>query len=149
METGTAGFPHTQAVTTEPQRGRVLSIFAVLFVLLAISDLLKPFGFEGGETGFVFLGRRLSGTANAIVGPLFGIYLLVYAFRIWRMERSALMMGYVYAAYVVINLILFNVRNPAPPGIGYLVFGVVYAIVGIGVSSGAVYLLSKRRAALR
>ncbi len=133
----------------QPQRGPVLSIFAVLFVLLAISNLLKPFGLGGAETGFVFLGRRLSGTANAIMGPLFGIFLLVYAVRIWRMEGSALLMGYVYAAYVVVNLILFNVRNTAPPGIGYLVFGIVYAIVGIGVSSGAVYLLSKHRAALR
>jgi hypothetical protein len=149
MGTGPAGFPQTQAVSTPPQRGRLLSIFAVLFVLLAISDLLKPFGFEGGETGFVFLGRRLSGAANAIMGPLFGIYLLLYAYRIWRMERSALVMGYVYAAYVIINLILFNLRNPVPPGIGYLVFGIVYSIIAIGVSSGAVYLLSTRRALLR
>jgi len=149
MGTGPAGFTHTQAVTAEPQRGRILSIFAVLFVLLAISNLLKPFGFEGSETGFVFLGRRLSGAANAIMGPLFGIFLLVYAFRIWRMKRSALVMGYVYAAYVIINLILFNLRNPVPPGIGYLIFGIVYAISGIGASCGAVYLLSQRKAVLR
>jgi hypothetical protein len=147
MGTGPAGSTHTQAA--EPQRGRILSIFAVLFVLLAISDLLKPFGFEGSETGFVFLGRRLSGAANSIMGPLFGIFLLVYAFRIWRMKRSALMMGYVYAAYVIINLTLFNLRNPVPPGIGYLIFGIVYAIGGIGVSCGAVYLLSQRRAVLK
>lgn len=162
MGTGPAGLSHTQA-TAEPQRGRILSIFAVLFTLLAIldllkplgfegrviSDLLKPFGFEGSETGFVFLGRRLSGPANAIMGPLFGIFLLVYAFRIWRLRRSAVVMGYVYAAYVIINLTLFNLRNPVPPGIGYLIFGIVYAIAGIGVSCGAVYLLSQRRAVLK
>jgi hypothetical protein len=147
METGPASSTHTQAA--EPQRGRVLTIFAVLFVLLAISDLLKPFGFEGSETGFVFLGRRLSGSANAIMGPLFGIFLLIYAFRIWRMKRSALVMGYAYAAYVIINLTLFNLRNPVPPGIGYLIFGIVYAIGGIGVSCGAVYLLRQRRAVLK
>ncbi|MGD0948453.1 MAG: hypothetical protein ABSA52_13580 [Candidatus Binatia bacterium] len=148
MGTGPAGLTHTQA-TAEPQRGRILSIFAVLFMLLAISDLLKPFGFGGSETGFVFLGRRLSGPANAIMGPLFGIFLLIYAFRIWRMKRSALVMGYLYAAYVIINLTLFNLRNPVPPGIGYLIFGIVYAIGGIGVSCGAVYLLSQRRAVLK
>ena len=149
METGPAGLTHTQATTAEPQRGRMLSIFAVLFVILAISNLLKPFGFEGSETGFVFLGRRLSGAANAIMGPLFGIFLLVYAFRIWRLKRSALVMGYAYAAYVILNLILFNLRNPVPPGVGYLIFGIIYAIGGIGVSCGAVYLLSQRKAVLK
>ena len=147
MGTGPAGSTHTQAA--EPQRGRILSIFAVLFVLLAISNLLKPFGFEGSETGFVFLGRRLSGPANAIMGSLFGIFLLVYAFRIWRMKRSALVMGYVYAAYVIINLALFSLRNPVPPEIGHLIFNIVYAIGGIVGSCGAVYLLSQRRAVLK
>ncbi|MFI5396564.1 MAG: hypothetical protein ACHQ9S_13605 [Candidatus Binatia bacterium] len=139
---------NVQAVTTEPKRGRVLSTFAVLFVLLAISNLLKPFRFGGSDTGFVFFGQRLSGTANAIVGPLFGIYLLVYAFGVWRMKRYALPMAYAYAGYVIINLILFNMRNPVPPGVGYLIFGVVYSGIAIGVSSGAAYLLSKRKAAL-
>lgn len=139
---------NAQAVTTEPKRGRVLSMFAVLFVLLAISNLLKPFRLEGSDTGFVFFGQRLSGTANAIIGPLFGIYLLVYAFSIWRMRRLALPMAYAYAGYVIINLILFNMRNPVPPGVGYLIFGVVYSILAIGVSSGAAYWLSKRKAAL-
>jgi len=139
---------NAQAVTTEPKRGRVLSMFAVLFVLLAISNLLKPFRFEGSDTGFVFFGQRLTGPANAIAGPLFGMYLLVYAFGIWRMKRYALAMGSAYAAYVIINLILFNLRNPVPPGVGYLIFGVVYSVIAIGVSSGAAYLLSKRKAAL-
>jgi hypothetical protein len=149
METGPAGLTRTPAVTAEPQRGRALSLFALLFALLAISNFLKPFRFEGSETGFVFFGQRLSGTANALMGPLFGIYLLIYAFRIWRLKRSALVMGYFYAAYVIINLILFNLRNPVPPGIGYLLFGIVYAIIGIGVSCGAVYALSQREAVLR
>jgi hypothetical protein len=144
MGTGSIG-AGTQAAGAGPQRGRALSIFAVLFALLAISNLLKPFGIEGGETGFVFFGRRLSGTANAVVGPAFGIYLLVYALRIWRMKRSAVVMGWLYAAYVLINLILFNVRNPVPPGVGYVIFGIVYAAVGIGVSWGTVYLLHQRR----
>jgi hypothetical protein len=140
---------NAQAVTTEPKRGRALSMFAVLFVFLAISDFLKPFRFEGSDTGFVFFGQRLTGTANAVVGPLFGIYLLVYASAIWRMKRYVLTMAYAYAAYVFINLILFNLRNAVPPGVGYLIFGVVYSIIAIGVSSGAAYLLSNRKATLR
>jgi hypothetical protein len=129
------------------RRGRALTTFAVLFAILAVSNLLKPFHFEGGDTGFVFFGKRLSGTANAVVGPLFGVFLLAYAAGIWRMRRFALGMAYAYAAYVIVNLVLFNVRTPQPPdaGPGYLVFGIVYAAVAIGVSSGAAYLLAKRR----
>ena len=64
------------------------------------------------------------------------------------MRRFALPMGALYAAYVVVNLILFNFRMPREPGIGYAVFGLVYIAIAIGVSSGAVYLLAQRRSAL-
>ena len=132
----------------EAKRGGALTTFAVLFAVLALSNLLKPFQFGGAQTGFVFLGQRLSGTANTMVGPLFGIYLAIYAVGIWRVKRYALAMGYGYAAYVVVNLVLFNIRNQAPPGVGYVVFGVVYSLVAIGVSSGAVYALRQRQTAL-
>jgi len=129
-------------------RGSALTVFAVLFLVLAVSNFLKPLQLGGEHTGFVFLGRRLTGTANTVMGPLFGLYLLVYAIGIWRLRRFALTMGALYAAYVVVNLILFTVRMPRQPGIGPLVFGLVYIAVAIGVSSGAVYLLAQRRAAL-
>jgi hypothetical protein len=132
----------------EATRDRVFTILAVLFGILALSNFLKPFQFGGEQTGFVFLGRRLSGTANTIVGPLFGLYLLIYAAGMWRMKRYAINMGYGYTAYVVLNLVLFNLRNPAPPGMGYVLFGIVYSAVAIGVSGGAVYLLTERKAAL-
>src|SRR5213593_1533787 len=108
-------------------RGSALTVSAVLFFVLAISNFLKPLQI-GEHTGFVFLGRRLTGTANAVMGPLFGLYLLVYAIGIWRMRRLALPMGALYAAYVVVNLILFNVRMPREPGIGYAIFGLVYMV---------------------
>jgi hypothetical protein len=135
----------------EANRGRVLTVFAVLFGVLALSNLLKPLQIGGDQTGFVLLGQRLTGVANAIAGPLFGLYLLVYALGVWRMQRYALPMAYAYAAYVILNLILFNFFGPKPPGagIGYAIFGIVYATVAIGVSSGAAYLLSQRKAALR
>jgi hypothetical protein len=73
--------------------------------------------------------------------------LLVYAAGIWRMRRWVLPMGTVYAAYVIVNLILFMVRDPEPMRDGVL-FGVVYAVVAIGISWGAVWVLSQRRVAL-
>jgi hypothetical protein len=132
----------------EANRSPAFTVFAVLFALLAVSNLLKPFQFGGEQTGFVLFGQKLTGTANAVVGPLFGIYLLVYAFGLWRMKRFALPMGHAYATYVVLNLILFTARNPQPPGMGARIFGIVYLLVAIGVSVGAAYLLTKRKAAL-
>jgi hypothetical protein len=129
-------------------RGPALTIFAVLFMLLAVSNFLKPFRLGGEQTGFVLFGQRLAGTANAIAGPLFGAYLLAYAAGIWGMKRFALPMAYGYAAYVVANLILFNLRMPQPSGTGHLLFGIGYATVAIGVSGGAAYLLAKRKSAL-
>ncbi len=128
-------------------RGRTLTIFAVLFAVLAVSNFLKPFQLSS-QTGFVLFGRRLSGVPNALIGPLFGLYLLVYAAGIWRMRRYALAMGYAYAAYVILNLVLFNLRNPPPPSLGYHIFGIVYSLVAVGVSGGAVYVLRQRRAEL-
>jgi hypothetical protein len=130
------------------KRDTALTVFAVLFGLLAVSNLLKPFQVGGGETGFVLFGKRLAGTANAIVGPLFGVYLAIYAAGIWGMRRYAFPMAWAYAAYVAINLTLFSLRNTAPPGIGYAIFGIVYSAVALGVSVGAAWLLTRRRAAL-
>ena len=133
---------------THQPRGRLLSLAAVLFAILAVSNLFKPFKLWGADTGFVLLGQRLDGTANAVVGPLFGLYLLIYALGIWRQKRFALPMSYAYAAYVIVNLILFISSQPASSGEGKLLFGLVYSVVAIGVSSGTAVLLTKRRASL-
>ena len=133
---------------TDTPRGRLLSIAAILFALLAVSNLFKPFKLWGENTGFVLLGQRLDGVANAIVGPLFGLYLLIYALGIWRRKRFALPMAYAYAVYVIVNLVLFISSQPASSGEGNLFFGLVYTVVAIGVSSGTALLLTKRRATL-
>jgi hypothetical protein len=131
------------------QRGRALTTFAILFGVLAVSNLLKPLQLGGAEhTGFVFFGQRTTGTANAVLGPLFGIYLLVYAVGVWRLRRFALPMSWAYAAYVIVNLIAFSVRGESQPGVGPVIFAIVYALVAIGVSSGAALVLTRRKAAL-
>jgi hypothetical protein len=113
----------------------------VLFLILAISNLGKGLQI-GAETGFVFLGQRLTGTPNAVLGAIFGVYLLIYAYGIWTLRTWALPMGIAYLGYVVLNLVLYSVRGPkTPPGIGYVLFGLTYMAVAIGVSGGAVYLL--------
>ena len=131
-------------------RGAALTILAMLIALMALSNFHKPFAHHPGE-GFVFFGARLSGTANKIVAPLFGIMLAVYVYGIFAMRKFALPLGIFYAAYVILNMPLFILRYHGTPVLqehswAYLV---PYPFVAIGVSSGAAWLLYRRKADLR
>jgi hypothetical protein len=127
-------------------RGAALTIFALLFVLLAISNFLKPFHLDP-NAGFVFLGHKLTGTANAVMGPLFGILLLIYAYGIWTMRRYALPVAYIFAGWVVVNMVLFTMinRNAPQPS---LLFAIGTLAVGIGVPLATAIILSRRSADL-
>jgi hypothetical protein len=145
-------------MATDPKRDRIFTTLAVLMGLMAVMNSSKGVGqtfhldssttfvFLGQPftTGFVFLGQRLHGPANALVAPLFGVLLAVYAYGVWTMRRWVLPIAGFYAAYVILNLALFTIREPAeklPP----LMFMLGYAFVAIGVSSGgAAYLLRNR-----
>ena len=128
-------------------RGTALTIFAVCFGLLAVSNLLKPLQI-GEQTGFVLFGQRLSGVPNMIAGPLFGIFLAIYAYGIWNMRRFALPMSHAYALYVILNLIFFSFRTPTPDTVGYKIFGAVYSAIAIGVSLTAAVMVTRRKAEL-
>ncbi len=132
-----------------PLRGRVLAILAVLMGLLAISNFLKPVGQAmqpESSAGFVFLGRRLHGFANAVMGPLFGVVLIAYAYGVWYRRRWVVPLAAAYAGYVILNLVLF-MHNPPPGDDLSIAFMLAYAAVAIGVSSGgAVYLFRNREA---
>jgi len=132
----------------EKSRGTTLTVLAILFALLAITDILKPFHLEGPTTGLVFFGKRLAGTPDAILGPLLGIILLIYAAGIWRMRRYALGLGYAYAIYVAFNLVLFSVRNPPPASQSERIFGIVYVILALAFTWGTAILLGRRKAEL-
>ncbi len=128
----------------EKSRGVTLTIFAVLFALLAISNFLKPLHLEPNE-GFVFLGTKLTGAANAVMGPLFGIILLVYAYGIWAMRKFALQVAYIFLLWVLLNMILFTVKNQSTQP---LAANLAAAIVGIGVPLASAIVLRQRRADL-
>ncbi len=132
----------------ESKRDGLLTTFAVLFALLALSNFIKAIWPVGADTGFILFGNRLHGVANAVVASAFGAYQLVFAVAIWLRKRFAMPMAHAYATYVVINVLLFSANNPRPPGIGYLLFGLVYMVVAIGVSVGAAIVLTKRKAEL-
>jgi hypothetical protein len=126
-------------------RGAALTIFALLFVLLAISDFAKPFFHDPG-VGFVFLGHKLTGTGNAVMGPLFGVLLVIYAYGIWTMRRYALPVAYIFTGWVIVNGVLYShiYRGPQPP----LYFTILANAIGIGVPLATAITLSRRSADL-
>jgi hypothetical protein len=128
-------------------RGPALTIFAVLFALLALSNLSKPFRLSP-NAGFVFFGGKTHGIANAVLGPLFGLVLLVYAAGIWRRRRWVLSIAYAYAAYVILNLSLYTFRNAGSPGQPTTAFMLGYVAIAVGVSTSSAILLHQRRTQL-
>jgi len=129
----------------ERKRGWFLTVSAVLFALLALSNFLKPV-LADAHTGFVFFGHRLSGVPNAILGPVFGLVLVAYVIAIWRMRRFALPLGWAYAAYVVANMVLFSMHTTdKPPSPAFMVGTLV---LGLGVPIGAAIALTQKRAHL-
>lgn len=132
----------------DSRRGGLLTTLAILFAILGVTDILKPFHLEGATTGLVFFGKRLSGTPDAILGPVLGIILLSYAAGIWRMRGYAMYLGLAYAIYVTINLVLFTARNPPPASQGEMIFDIVYVIFALLFSWGTAILLSRRKADL-
>ena len=124
-------------------RGAALTTFALLFVLLAISNFLKPFSHDPG-VGFVFMGVRLHGTGNAIMGPLFGFLLLIFAYGIWTMRRYALPVAYIFTGWVIVNTLLYRHNYssaPKPP----LYFAIASTVFGLGVPVATAIILSRRQ----
>ena len=104
---------------------------------------------HSGAPGFVFFGTRTSGIENDILAPTFGIILAAYAFGIWRMKRYALPLSYAYLVYVVLNLILFTIKNPEfRSNGGNPLFGLFYSAIALGVPLASAIILTQRRAEL-
>ena len=126
----------------------LLKVLAVLMGLLAISNFMKPISQSmapESSAGFVFFGHRLHGVANAIVGPLFGVLLAVYAYGAWTAKRWVVGLAVAYAIYVIVNLILFTALGATEAEKSKVLFNLVYLVVAVGVSGGgALYLMRNR-----
>jgi len=107
--------------TARAPRGIFLTVMTALFLLLALSDFTKALQFANNPAvgGLVVFGHKFQGVAhNLIVGPLFGIVLLLYAYGIWNLRAWVLPLSIVYAFYVSYNLVLFWFLQP--PGHDHL-----------------------------
>jgi hypothetical protein len=123
-------------------RGATLTIFALLFAFVAITDFLKPFHLFPND-GFVFLGTKLTGAANAVVAPLAGIIILLCAYGIFTMRKFALPIAYIFVLSVMLNMVLYTIKNHATRPLP-----IANVIVGLGVPLALGIILHRRRADL-
>jgi hypothetical protein len=131
----------------QKNRGAALTLFAIAFALMAISNFMKPLKMSP-NVGFVFFGYKLSGFANDIVGPIFGLILALYAYGIWTMRRFALPLAHFYVTYVILNTLMFTLRNWSTPVMPPLGFWSLYVIIGVGVPLASAIILTQRKAEL-
>lgn len=129
------------------RRGVVLTIFAICFALMALSNFTKPLKMSP-NVGFVFFGVKLSGIANTIVAPIFGIMLAALSYGIFTMKRFALPIAHFYATYVILNLILFTMRVRGTQDMPPVGFWIIYIGIAVGVSLGAAIILTTRKTEL-
>jgi hypothetical protein len=130
---------------TSSRRGIFLTVIAVLFVILAASDFTKVFQHSRDESlGLVILGHRfVRNSANLVLGPMFGAFLLVYAHGIWHMRRWVIPISVFYAFYVPVNEVLFwSLHQLQPPRLRFILF---YLFVSLTGSIGTALYLAFHR----
>ncbi len=122
------------SASASTRRGIFLSVMAVLFLVLAISDFTKVLQHAGNPAvgGLVILGHKFRRPiANLTLGPLFGVFLLTYAYGLWNMKRWIIPLSVFYAFYVPVNLVLFwSLHQLSPPTVRFIVFYLFVALTG-------------------
>ena len=115
-------------------RGTFLTVMTVLFVVLAISDFTKPLQYinDPAVGGLVILGHKFEGVAkNLMLGPIVGIFLLIYACGIWKIRAWVLPLSFAYAFYVPVNMVLFwSLHQLPPPTVGFIVLYLFLSLTG-------------------
>jgi hypothetical protein len=117
------------------RRDAFLTVMAVLFALLAVSNFTKALQYANDPQvgGVVIFGRRALGVApNLILGPLTGLVVGAYAYGLWTRRRWVVPLSIAYAFYVPLNLVLFWYfhRSPDAPPVGFLLAYLAVALTG-------------------
>jgi hypothetical protein len=137
------------------KRSGILTLFAMLLVLLALEDLVKPLLGSGNamvsgvrvQGTIVFFGMRLQGNLM-FLGWLVAVFLLTLAIGVWRMRRYASLMANCYAIYVLLNIVIFTAIHPLPKTHAELMFAVVYETIAVIGAWSLAILLYRQRAQL-
>jgi hypothetical protein len=118
---------------------RLRRVVAVLIALRALTNFGKPFV---AGSRFVVVGHLMGGVASAVVAPLFGLAMVVYAAGLWAARPWARPGAVAYALWATVNVVLFPVFEPIPtrfPPWSYALF----AVPGVAVPWLAVWLLGR------
>lgn len=119
---------------TSAKRGTFLTVMAVLFVILAISDFTKALQHANDPAvgGLVILGHKfIRPIANLTLGPLFGLLLLAYAYGLWNLKAWSIIIAVPYAFYVPANMVLFwSLHQLPPPTLRFIVFYLFLSLTG-------------------
>lgn len=129
------------------ERGLFLTAMAVLFTILAVSNFTKALQHlqDPKVLGIVIFGVRFESViANAILGPLMGLFVGSYAYGLWTLARWVAPLSVVYAFYVPVNLVLFWYRDSGPeiPPLGFIL---AYLAVSLTGSIGTALYLAYHR----
>ncbi|HUY27557.1 MAG TPA: hypothetical protein VMV27_09070 [Candidatus Binataceae bacterium] len=128
-----------------PRTDWFMRVMTLLYGLMALSDFTKPFQHRNDpHLGLVVFGHRLTSFgANAIGGPIFGIFLAAYAYGLWRQKRWLKPLSIAYAFYVPVNLTLFWSlhANPQPT----VQFILIYLFLALGGSVGTALYVGYHR----
>ena len=142
--------PVESSGTASAKRGVFLTGMAILFVVLAISDFTKALQHANNPAvgGLVILGHKFRRTsANLVLGPLFGLFLLTYAYGLWNMKRWVIPISIFYAFYVSTNMVLFwSLHQLDPPTVRFIV---LYLFVSLTGSIGTALYLAFHKDQLR
>ena len=116
------------------ERGPFLSVMAVLFAILALSNFTKAWQHvHDPHLGLVIFGVRSEtlGT-NLLFGLLLGAVLAAYSWGLWRMKAWVAPLSVVYAFFVPTNLVLFWYRDMGPtiPPLSFIISYLVIAFTG-------------------
>ena len=122
-------------MSKRPERGRFLTVMAVLFGVLAVSNATKALQHlhDPKTLGIVILGVRFESTlANLVLGPLMGAVLAAYAYGLWKLKPWVAPLSIVYAFYVPVNLVLFWYFQTGPevPPLGFILIYLAVAFTG-------------------
>lgn len=146
----------SEAASNAGKRGSFLTVMAVLFAVLALSDLTKVLQHHRSPNfGLVVFGVRQTSVApNVALGALFAMLLASYAYGLWRMRKWVVPLSFIYAFYVPSNEILFwflRFKGAMPNGAGTesLGFRVAYIAISLGGALGTALYLAWHRERLR
>jgi hypothetical protein len=135
------------------ERGAFLTVMAVLFGVLAVSNFTKALQHlhDPRTLGIVIFGVRFETVpSNLLLGPLMGLLLAAYAYGLWTLRRWVGPLSIAYAFYVPVNLVLFWYRQTGPeiPPLGFILMYLAVSLTGsIGTALYLAYHRDKLSAA--